>query len=109
MINDIPTYYDICYQNCSKIFEAEQIKGFTPDQIQEGEKLYKQLLEKLEKNEPIDEGIFGGLVAAGASALIGPAIMKSLCKCLGIEENGTLGKLLTSKLVLASLAYTAFK
>jgi hypothetical protein len=29
--------------------------------------------------------------------------MKAICKCLGIDEKGTLGSLLTSKLVLTAM------
>ena len=32
-----------------------------------------------------------------------PSIMKSICKVLGISENGTLGSLLTSRVVLAAV------
>lgn len=101
--NNFPTYYDLKYASTSKIFEAEQIKGLTPDQIQEGEKIYQQLVEKLEKGEEIDEGFLGGLVGGTVGALIGPAIGKAICKVLGIDEKGHLGKLMTSRLVTTAL------
>jgi hypothetical protein len=106
---DFPTYYDIKYSQSSKIFESEEIKDMTPDQIQEAEKTYYQILEKLNKGEDMDEGFLGAIAGAGASALVGPSIMKALCKALGIDENGTLGKLLTSKLVLSAITYTALR
>jgi hypothetical protein len=40
-------------------------------------------------------------MAAGAT--IGPSIMKAICKVLGIDEKGTLGSLMTSKVVLSAL------
>lgn len=108
-MNDFPTYYDIKYANTSKIFESELIKDLTPDQIQEAEKAYNILVEKLQKGETIDEGLISGLLIGGTSALLGPTIMKAICKTLGIDENGALGKLLTSKLVLASIGFTLGK
>jgi len=104
-----PTFYDIKYSNSSKIFEAEEIIGLTPEQIKEGEKTYEIILEKLQKGEQIEEGLFTGLLVGGTAALIGPSIMRAICKALGILEDGPLGKLLTSKLVLASVGYTLGK
>ncbi|MFA5153525.1 MAG: hypothetical protein WC554_13255 [Clostridia bacterium] len=109
MDKTILTYYDVKYASTSKIFEAEEIKGLTPDQIQEAEKTYNLLVEKLKNNEEIDEGFLSGLLVGAGSALVGPAIMRSICKVLGIQENGVLFKLLTSKLVLASIGYTVAK
>lgn len=100
------TYYDVKFQNSSKIFEAELISEMTPDQIQQAERTYNILLEKLNKGEDIDEGLLTGLLGAGLGALGAATIMKSICKALGISEEGALGKLLTSKLVMASIGYT---
>ena len=50
-----------------------------------------------------DKERFGGIVGGIAGATLAPAIMKSICKILGIQENGTLGQLLTSKLVLSAI------
>lgn len=102
-MKELPTYYDIVYGETSNIFEAEQIQGLTPDQIQEGERLYDTLVKKLEKGEEIDEGFFGALAGGVVGALIGPAIGKAICKILGIEQKGTLGKLMTSRLVTTAL------
>jgi hypothetical protein len=49
MEKQILSYYDIKYASSSKIFEAEDIKGLTPDQIHEAEKAYSIILEKLNK------------------------------------------------------------
>lgn len=103
MKKEFPTYYDIKYANSSKIFESEMVKDLTPDQIQEGEKFYNLLVEKLEKGEPIDEGILGALVGGAAGFLVGPAIGKAICSVLGIKEDGHLGKLLTSRLVTTAM------
>ena len=51
----------------------------------------------------MDEGLFTALLGGAAGATIGPAIMKAICKILGIDVNGTLGKLLTSSLVMGAL------
>ena len=108
-MSDLLTYYDIKYASASKIFETEEIKDLTPDQIQEAEKTFNILVEKLEKKEPIEEGLLGGLLGAGIGALSAVTIMKSVCKALGIAEGSPLFSLLTSKLVLASIGYTLGK
>lgn len=109
MNNDGLTYLDFAYANSSKIFEAEEIKGLTPEQVLEGEKAYKLIVEKLQKGEEIDEGLFSGLLLGAGSALIGPSIMRAIAKALGIQEGSPLYNLLTSKLVLASIGYTLGK
>jgi hypothetical protein len=105
----LPTYYDLKYSNNSKIFEAEEVKGLTPEQIAEGEKAYNTLVEKLQNGEEIDEGLFTGLLGAGVGALAGPTIGRAICKALGIEEGGILGKLLTSALVTGAIGYALAK
>ena len=99
----IPTYYEIKYAQSSKIFEAEEVMGTTPEQLQEAEKAYGILLEKLKKGEEVDEGFLGALVGGAAGALAGPAIGRAICRALGIDENGNLGKLLTSRLVTTAI------
>ena len=108
-INEFPTYYDIKFSQTSKIFESEEIRGLTPDQIKEGEKAYYVILEKLEKGEEIDEGVLTGLIGGLAGGLVGPTIGRAICSALGINVEGVLGKLLTSKLVLASIGYALGK
>ena len=103
MINEIPTYYDLKYAESSKIFEAEQIKGLSPDEIQKAESFYKLITEKLENGETIDEGILGSIAGGIVGGLAGPVIMKSICKILGINEMGPLGSLLCSRLVTTSV------
>jgi len=102
-MTDFPTYYDLKYANTSKIFESEQIKDLTPDQIIEAEHVYNVLVEKLQKGEQIDEGLFGALVGGTVGALVGPAIGNAICNVLGINKDGPLGKLLTSRLVSTAM------
>lgn len=69
--------------------------------------LVKSLLESAKSSktpgQALEEGLLGGIVGGIAGATLAPAIMKSICKILGIQENGTLGQLLTSKLVLGAM------
>jgi hypothetical protein len=102
-MNEFPTYLDLKYAQGSKIFEAEQIKGMTPEQIQEAEKAYGILVEKLSKGEEIDEGLFGAIIGGGIGLLAGPTIGKAICSVLGIKEDGPLGKLFTSRLVTTAM------
>ena len=48
----------------------------------------------------------GGL----SGAIAGPAIGKAFCKALGIDERGSLGNLMTSRLVLGAVGtYVGWK
>ena len=75
--------------------------------IIEEQRLISSLLESVESaktpGQALEEGLLGGIVGGIAGATLAPAIMKSICKILGIQENGTLGQLLTSKLVLSAI------
>ena len=109
MIDNIPTYFDIKLSNSSKIFESEEIIGLSPEEIQKGEELYTKLLESLKKGEQIDEGLFTAILGGTVGAIAGPAIGKALCKVLGINEEGILGKLLTSRLVTTAIGISLGK
>ena len=84
-------------------------KDLTPEQIQEAENTYKILVDKLARGEPIDEGFWGGLAGGTIGFLAGPAIMKAICHVLGISEDGALGKLLTSRLVMTAVGISVGK
>ena len=99
------TYLELKNKPTSKIFESEEIMDFTQQQINEAENAYNTILEKLENGEDLEEGFLSGLVGGGIGALAGPAIGRAICKALSIDENGTLGKLLTSRLVTAAIGY----
>ncbi len=105
----VPTYLDIKYSRSSRIFEAEEVMGSTPEQLQEAEKAYHEIIERLESGEEIDEGFFGALAGGVVGALAGPAIGKAICKVLGIDPSGNLGRLLTSRLVTTALGYAVGK
>lgn len=107
--NKMPSYYDVIYENSSKIFEASEVRGTTPDQLKEAEKTYYELVEKLNNGEEIDEGFLSGIAGGAIGALAGPTIGKAICKVLGIDPNGTLGKLLTSRLVTTAMGYALGK
>ena len=78
------------------LYEGLDLTQYTPKQIMDSKKLYNYIVES-------DEGIFSSLVGMAAGATIGPSIMKAVCKVLGIDERGTLGSLLTSRVVLAAM------
>jgi hypothetical protein len=106
---DLPTYLDFKYASSSKIFETEEVMGSTPEQLQAAEKAYSYIVERLEAGEELDEGFLGALAGGAIGALAGPAVGRAICKVLGIDEKGHLGKLLTSRLVAAALGYTIGK
>jgi hypothetical protein len=99
----LPSYLELKYRTSSKIFESEDIVGLSQNEINEAEKAFEIILEKVKNGEEIDEGFLGGLIGGAAGALVGPAIGKAICKALGIDEKGTLGKLLTSRLVTTAI------
>lgn len=104
-MSKIPTLLELEYANSSRIFEAEEIleSKVTPDELQAAEQLYESVVQKLESGEEIDEGFWGALAGGTVGALAGPAIGKAICKVLGIDAKGHLGKLLTSRLVTTAM------
>ena len=95
----------------NNLFEGIDLSQYTPEQIMESKKVYDYIVEanEIAKQEGVpfeevmDEGLFGALIGGAVSATVGQSIMKAICKCLGIDEKGTLGSLLTSKIVLAAM------
>lgn len=93
------------------LFEGIDLSGVTPEQIMNSKKLYNYIVESAEvakeEGKPLgdvmDEGVFSAIALGALGATAGPAIMKAVCKCLGIQENGCLGNLLTSRVVLAAV------
>jgi len=57
--------------------------------------------ESIKNGEELDEGFFGTLLGGVAGMTAGAAIMKAVCKTLGIEK-GLIFDLLTSKVVCAA-------
>ena len=99
------------YANSKELFEGVDLRGVTPEQMTNSKKLYNYIIESAEVakeqgkelGDVLDEGIFGALVGGIAGATVGPAIMRAVCKVLGIPETGLLGKTLTSSIVLGAL------
>ena len=95
----------------NNLFEGIDLSQYTPEEIMESKKVYDYIVEanNIAKQEGIpfenvmDEGLFSSLITGAVSATVGQSIMKAICKCLGIDEKGTLGSLLTSKIVLAAM------
>ena len=70
--------------------------------------IYDEMICKLQEakaaGQPIDEGLFSAILGGIAGVTFGPAVMKALCKILGIDPRGQFCSLLTSRLVLGALA-----
>ena len=62
-----------------------------------------KLTEAKENGTPLEEGLFGAITGGIIGATFGPAVMKAICKILGIDEKGQFGSLLTSRLVTTAL------
>ena len=95
----------------NELFEGVDLSKVSVKEVQNAKKLFNYIVESAaiaqEEGKPIDdvmdEGLFTALLGGVAGATIGPAIMKAICKILGIDQNGTLGKLMTSSLVMSAL------
>lgn len=95
----------------AQLFEGIDLRGHEYNEIQNCKTLYQYLVDSAERAEfvnesidsQIDEGLLTGLIGGAAGALIGPTVMRAVCRILGINEGGTLGKLLTSPLVTGSI------
>lgn len=95
----------------NELFEGVDLTNVTTQEVQNAKKLFNYIVESaaIAKEEGksiddvMDEGLFTALLGGVAGATIGPAIMKAVCKILGIDQNGTLGKLMTSSLVMGAL------
>jgi hypothetical protein len=68
---------------------------------------YDDIIQKLneakENGLPIEEGILGAIGGAILGASFGPKLGAAICKALGVDQKGTFGSLLTSKLVMGAI------
>lgn len=93
------------------LYEGLDLTNYTPKEIMDSKKVYDYICEaydisqkeNIPMEELLDEGIFSAIIGGAVSSTIGVSIMKAICKCLGIDEKGTLGNLLTSRLVLSAM------
>ena len=93
------------------LYEGIDLTNYTPKEIMNSKKVYDYICEaydisqkeNIPMEELLDEGIFSAIIGGAVSSTIGVSIMKAICKCLGIDEKGTLGNLLTSRLVLTAM------
>lgn len=97
----------------AELFEGYDISNLSLEEIAAAKKAYNYLIEAntiakaegKDLGEIIDEGILSGIIGGIAGGTIGTSIGRALCKCLGIQENGLLGNLLTSRIFLAAMGY----
>lgn len=66
--------------------------------------IIQKLQEAKENNIPIEEGVLGAIAGFVGGATLGPKIGQAICKALGIDPKGTLGSLMTSRLVTTAVA-----
>lgn len=91
------------------MLKLEKVVAINEEQ-QAYDNIINALNEAKENNIPLDEGIGKAILGAAAGVSIGPAIMKGVCKVLGISETGALGNLMTSRLILTALGgYLGYK
>lgn len=67
------------------------------------DQIINMLQEAKQEQRPIDEGLFSAILGGTAGLTFGPAVMKAVCKALGVDAKGTFGSLLTSRLVLTAV------
>lgn len=70
--------------------------------------VYDEVIEKLqaakENGTPIDEGLIGAIAGAAGGMIFGPKVMTVICNVLGIDVKGSLGSLMTSRLICTAVA-----
>ena len=70
--------------------------------------MYDEIIEKLqtakENGTPIDEGLIGAIAGGVGGLVFGPKIMTVICNVLGIDTKGSLGSLMTSRLICTAAA-----
>lgn len=81
----------------------QEIVSIKEDRSLQYDNIISALKEAKDNDMPIEEGVFGAIFGGIAGATAGPAIMKAVCNVLGVDEKGTFGSLLTSRLVLSAL------
>lgn len=67
-----------------------------------------------EENKPveeiIDEGVLSAIVGGVVGGAAGKTVMQAVCKALGVKEDSTLGRLLTSRMILTAVgSYLGYK
>ena len=95
----------------NELFEGVDLTNVSVKEIQASKKLFNYIVESAaiateegkSLDDVMDEGLFTALLGGVAGSTIGPAIMKAVCKVLGISETGLLGRTLTSSLVMGAL------
>ena len=65
-----------------------------------------KLQEAKDNNIPIEEGVLGAIAGFVGGAAFGPKLGNAICKALGIDPKGTLGSLMTSRLVTTAIGTT---
>lgn len=85
----------------------ENIDKFINDNQITEELTYDNVIQKLqeakEAGTPIDEGILGAIGGAVLGAAWGPKLGNAICSGLGIDPKGSLGSLITSRLILGAI------
>ena len=86
--------------------EIAKSESITEDLDRKYDLLIEELQKAKEEKRPIDEGLFSAILGGAAAAGFGPAVMRAVCKALGIDERGALGNLMTSRFVLGAVGAT---
>ena len=88
-------------KNIDEFIDNEQItEDLSYDDI------IQKLQEAKEAGTPIEEGILGAIGGAILGASIGPKLGQAICRALDIDPKGSLGSLMTSRVILASICGT---
>ncbi len=73
----------------------------------ENEKAWDLLFEELNKirnsGGTVNEGLFSSILGGAAGLTFGPSVMRAVCEALGVDPKGTLGSLLTSRIILTTV------
>ena len=101
---DLPNSLNECLVS-DEVLDAMVIEVQNPSQPilnESKDELVNQMYEDY-LNGNLDEGLFGAILGGIAGLTLGTKVGKLICKVLGIDENGPLGRLLTSKMTATAI------
>jgi len=102
-MNSIQEIQDVQYKNMIQE-HTNTLKDYIIEVSQKAQEEGKPVAEL------IDEGLLAGIVGGIVGGTAGKSIMTAVCKALNIDERGTMGQLLTSRMVLTAVgAYLGYK
>lgn len=98
---------DNIYSNDTPLANVYESTIYLYNVNNENEKAWDLLFEELNKirnsGGTVNEGLFSSILGGAAGLTFGPSVMRAVCEALGVDPKGTLGSLLTSRIILTTV------